>query len=118
MLKLSTESTQHRERIVLVGFRRDLNIHGALPCAMSSFYPVQRPSFGRKLLGQWLTANIYTDAETLEYLYNYAKKAQLKCGFGFGLVNLKIKSIACTLSARYHKDGSEILIFAVRPWLG
>ncbi|HAI1411802.1 TPA: DNA (cytosine-5-)-methyltransferase, partial [Escherichia coli O25b:H4-ST131] len=32
-------------------------------------------------------------------------------GFGFGLVNPENKeSIARTLSARYHKDGSEILI--------
>ena len=47
-----------------------------------------------------------------EYLYNYAKKHAAKGnGFGFGLVNPENKeSIARTLSARYHKDGSEILI--------
>ena len=47
-----------------------------------------------------------------EYLYEYAKKHQAKGnGFGFGLVDPhNPDSIARTLSARYHKDGSEILI--------
>ena len=43
------------------------------------------------------------------YLQNYAKKHQDSGnGFGFGLVDLD--GIARTLSARYYKDGSEILI--------
>ncbi len=50
---------QHRERIVLVGFRRDLNIHQGFTLRdISRFYPEQRPSFG-ELLEPWLTANIY-----------------------------------------------------------
>jgi DNA (cytosine-5)-methyltransferase 1 len=44
-----------------------------------------------------------------EYLQNYAKKHKEKGnGFGFGLVNFD--GYARTLSARYYKDGSEILI--------
>src|SRR5206468_6015035 len=43
------------------------------------------------------------------YLQNYAKKhAAAGNGFGFGLVTPQ--GIARTLSARYYKDGSEILI--------
>src|SRR5690606_23440706 len=43
------------------------------------------------------------------YLQNYAKKHAAKGnGFGFGLVGPG--DVARTLSARYHKDGSEILI--------
>jgi DNA (cytosine-5)-methyltransferase 1 len=43
------------------------------------------------------------------YLQQYAEKHRLKGnGFGFGLVTPK--DIARTLSARYYKDGSEILI--------
>ena len=42
-------------------------------------------------------------------MQNYAKKHKEKGnGFGFGLVGLD--SVTRTLSARYHKDGSEILI--------
>ena len=43
------------------------------------------------------------------YLQNYAEKhRQQGNGFGFGLVGPD--NVARTLSARYHKDGSEILI--------
>ncbi|MGZ8189999.1 MAG: DNA cytosine methyltransferase [Methylococcaceae bacterium] len=43
------------------------------------------------------------------YLQAYAEKHRAAGnGFGFGLVNAD--SVACTLSARYYKDGSEILV--------
>ena len=43
------------------------------------------------------------------YLQNYAEKHRAKGnGFGFGMVDLN--GISRTLSARYYKDGSEILI--------
>jgi DNA (cytosine-5)-methyltransferase 1 len=52
----------------------------------------------------------YTLSEHLwSYLQNYAAKHRAAGnGFGFGLVTER--DIARTLSARYHKDGSEILI--------
>jgi len=44
-----------------------------------------------------------------EYLQGYAEKHRLKGnGFGFGLVGAN--DVSRTLSARYHKDGSEILV--------
>jgi DNA (cytosine-5)-methyltransferase 1 len=44
-----------------------------------------------------------------EYLQNYAEKHKEKGnGFGYGLVNKN--SVTRTLSARYYKDGSEILV--------
>src|SRR5690606_32882391 len=44
-----------------------------------------------------------------EYLQNYARKHRAKGnGFGYGLVDLD--GISRTLSARYYKDGAEILI--------
>ena len=44
-----------------------------------------------------------------KYLQDYAKKHKEKGnGFGFGLVDLN--GISRTMSARYYKDGSEILI--------
>jgi DNA (cytosine-5)-methyltransferase 1 len=47
-----------------------------------------------------------------KYLYNYAKKHQAKGnGFGYGLVDPQVETgVVRTLSARYYKDGSEILI--------
>jgi DNA (cytosine-5)-methyltransferase 1 len=52
----------------------------------------------------------YTLTDNLwRYLQNYAEKHRAKGnGFGFGLVNGE--SVTRTLSARYHKDGSEILV--------
>ena len=52
----------------------------------------------------------YTLSDKLwNYLQNYAKKHKEKGnGFGFGLVNFE--GITRTISARYYKDGSEILI--------
>lgn len=52
----------------------------------------------------------YTLSDKLwEYLQNYAKKHRAKGnGFGFGMPDLDGQTR--TLSARYYKDGSEILI--------
>ncbi|WP_323115985.1 DNA (cytosine-5-)-methyltransferase, partial [Klebsiella variicola] len=70
-----------------------------------------RPTFG-ELLEQAVDSKYILTPKLWEYLYNYAKKHAAKGnGFGFGLVDPNnATSIARTLSARYHKDGSEILI--------
>lgn len=92
---------QHRERIFLVGFREPLAFDFPK-------FPEQGP-----LLESILDKNVdpkYTLSDHLwEYLQNYAKKHKAAGnGFGYGLVTPKDHSR--TLSARYHKDGSEILI--------
>ena len=46
-----------------------------------------------------------------QYLKNYAVKQRAKGnGFGYGLIDPQRDIITRTLSARYYKDGSEILI--------
>ncbi|GKW04609.1 DNA cytosine methyltransferase [Pectobacterium carotovorum] len=103
---------QHRERIVLVGFRRDLNIHKGFTLRnLSQYFPKKRPTFG-ELLEKRVDDKYILTPKLWKYLYNYAKKHQAKGnGFGFGLVSpSNSESVARTLSARYHKDGSEILI--------
>jgi len=92
---------QHRERIFLVGFRE-----------WRYFDFPQFPDKGPKL-GSILEPNPdpkYTLTEHLwNYLQNYAAKHRAAGnGFGFGLVTEN--DTTRTLSARYHKDGSEILI--------
>ncbi|WES90679.1 DNA cytosine methyltransferase [Dickeya fangzhongdai] len=103
---------QHRERIVLVGFRKDMNIHKGFTLKdIKKLIPESRPTLS-ELLDNNIDSKYILTPLLWKYLYNYAKKHQAKGnGFGFGLVNPHDKnSTARTLSARYHKDGSEILI--------
>jgi DNA (cytosine-5)-methyltransferase 1 len=92
---------QHRERIFLVGFKEK-----------RTFEFPEFPTVGPKL-ETILESNVsdkYTLSDHLwKYLQDYAAKHKAAGnGFGFGLVTGKDTSR--TLSARYYKDGSEILI--------
>jgi DNA (cytosine-5)-methyltransferase 1 len=92
---------QHRERIFLVGFRE----------ARYFEFP-EFPTEGPKL-ESILEAEVPEKYTLTDHLWNYlqayaAKHKAAGNGFGFGLVTGK--DIARTLSARYYKDGSEILI--------
>lgn len=97
---------QHRERTYIVGFRKDLVPEG---------FKFDFPKFPKKDLEfqNILEKNVdekYTLSDKLwSYLVGYAEKhRQRGNGFGFGLANPK--GVTRTLSARYYKDGSEILI--------
>ena len=90
---------QHRERIFFVGFRewRDFEFPK---------FPADGPKLGSILEPK--PEPKYTLSDHLwTYLQNYAAKHRA-AGNGFGFVTER--DIARTLSARYHKDGSEILI--------
>lgn len=93
---------QNRERIFMIGFL-DSDIEFTFP-----EIPDQQPKMLNILERD--VPDKYTLTDHLwEYLQNYAEKHRRKGnGFGFGLVN--IDSHCRTLSARYFKDGSEILI--------
>ena len=112
---------QHRERIVIVGFRQKTGF---------SFDDMQMPRRGSQKMRHVLhpedgtenpeshftagpdarVSDKYTLSDKLwRYLQDYSDKHKAKGnGFGFGLVDGD--SIARTLSARYYKDGSEILV--------
>lgn len=100
---------QHRERIVLVGFRKDLNLHDGFSLTqLKEHFPQEKQILGG-LLEEAPDSKYVLTPKLWEYLYRYAQKHRAKGnGFGFGLVNKN--SVARTLSARYYKDGSEILI--------
>lgn len=104
---------QHRERVVLVGTRRDLNLNGKISLRDIQ-KPKNRPAIRDILepMSEEAESKYILTPKLWQYLYDYAKKHQAKGnGFGFGLVDPKDPSVtARTLSARYHKDGSEILI--------
>ena len=112
---------QHRERIVIVGFKQDVgfsfdkfHLPGKGLIKMDS---VLHPENGTENTEEPYTEGKnalvnrkYTLSDKLwGYLQNYAAKHKAKGnGFGFGLVGPN--DIARTLSARYYKDGSEILV--------
>lgn len=117
---------QHRERIVITGFRNpvlfsmeSINIPPKGNIKLASILhktdgtePVLSPD-GDKYFD--FSRNCVQEKYTLSdklwaYLQNYADKHKAKGnGFGFGLV--KPEDITRTLSARYYKDGSEILVY-------
>lgn len=97
---------QHRERIMIVGFDRERYYGEEI-----FHFPVQHEA--TRTIQEILEPNPdpkYTLSDKLwAYLQSYAEKHRAKGnGFGYGLVDLN--GIARTLSARYYKDGSEILI--------
>lgn len=97
---------QHRERIMIVGFDRK-RFHGA---EMFEFpeLPKSRHAIRDILLPHPDPKYTLTD-KLWQYLQDYAKHHQEKGnGFGFGMTDLD--GVSRTLSARYYKDGSEILI--------
>ncbi|WP_424992252.1 DNA (cytosine-5-)-methyltransferase [Oceaniradius stylonematis] len=96
---------QGRERIFIVGFRD----HDAGFSFDDMIVPDQdHPTLGDILLPE--VEDRYTLTPKLwKYLQDYKKKHSAKGnGFGFGLFGPG--DVARTLSARYYKDGSEILI--------
>lgn len=92
---------QHRERIYIVGFREPEDFEFPV-------LPDLQPKFGTILEEE--VDDKYTLSDRLwTYLQEYAAKHRAKGnGFGYGLTDLD--GIARTLSARYYKDGAEILV--------
>ena len=97
---------QHRERIFIVCFDKERfgsNIQFTFP-----EYPKYRKKI-KNILDENVDKKYILSNHLWTYLQNYAKKHKAKGnGFGYSLVDLN--GISRTLSARYHKDGSEILI--------
>lgn len=118
---------QHRERIMIVGFR------GPTKFSWDKLvYPESETRIGDILHTPHLEPFIHNDADRFfdhikqrvlpkytltpgmwQYLKDYKAKHQAAGnGFGYGLVTTE--SVARTLSARYYKDGSEILVHQLR----
>ena len=113
---------QHRERIFIAGFREDCgfsfgNLRIPDPADGPTLANILHPENGTEAPEPPYTEGTmgavnpkYTLSDKLwQYLQDYAAKHRAKGnGFGFGLVGPE--DTARTLSARYYKDGSEILV--------
>lgn len=111
---------QHRERILIVGFREQTAFSFddlQFPATRASLGSILHPEDGSEASEPPYTSGpearvdpkYYLSTRLWAYLRAYAEKhRKAGNGFGFGLANEG--GIARTLSARYYKDGSEILI--------
>lgn len=116
---------QHRERILIVGFSEPTNFDfDALPLPAKgrrTLREILHKTDGSEPLLPWDGDRFFNHAaqkadakytltdKLWAYLQGYAEKHRAKGnGFGFGLVTPD--SVTRTLSARYYKDGSEILV--------
>ncbi len=98
---------QHRERIFIAGFRKDLNVNFDIKQVE---IPDLKPKLKDILLPPEQVSDEYTISNNLwKYLRDYKNKHQKK-GNGFGYSIASLDGVTRTMSARYHKDGSEILI--------
>lgn len=113
---------QHRERIFLVGFRDgetfdwdalffpNIDEGPTLSSILHKATEQVEEPYTRTFRNKTKVADKYTLSDHLwGYLQAYAEKHRQK-GNGFGCSVVGPNHTARTLSARYHKDGSEILI--------
>lgn len=97
---------QHRERIFIVGFSNKVFRHKE-----DFAFPDKKDNTHRiaDILERSPEERFTLSDHLWKYLRDYAEKhREMGNGFGFGLVDQE--GVSRTLSARYHKDGSEILI--------
>lgn len=97
---------QHRERTIIVAFNNEIfkgKENFEFPDLPESKFKL------RDILEKEVDGKYTLSDKLWQYLQDYAKKHKEKGnGFGFGMADLD--GITRTLSARYNKDGSEILI--------
>lgn len=98
---------QHRERIIIVGFDRK---------RFGNYFDFEfdiTPKVPKPVIADILEKDVdikYTLSDKLWlYLQNYAAKHKA-AGNGFGYGMAPLDGVSRTLSARYYKDGSEVLI--------
>lgn len=95
---------QRRERIFIAGFRD--------PTAFN-FGDLEIPIGREPVLGDILEENVDAKYTLTQHLWNYLKDYKAKhqsAGNGFGYSVFGPGDVTRTLSARYYKDGSEILV--------
>ena len=98
---------QHRERIVIVGF--DKERYGENVKFSFDLHPLKKQPVVRDILEKEVSEKYTLSDKLWIYLQNYAAKHR-EAGNGFGYGIAPLDGVTRTISARYYKDGSEILI--------
>ena len=98
---------QHRERIIIVGFDRER--YGKDIQFKFGITPVSPKPLMKDILEKKVEDKYTLSDKLWDYLQGYAAKHKAAGnGFGYGIADPG--GVSRTLSARYYKDGSEILI--------
>ncbi len=98
---------QHRERIIIIGF--DRKRYGQEVKFSFDVTPVKPKPKMKNILEKNVDEKYTLSDKLWEYLQGYAEKHKAAGnGFGYGIADPN--GVSRTLSARYYKDGSEILI--------
>lgn len=98
---------QHRERIIIVGFDRER--YGSFFDFEFNIIPKEPKPVIADILEKEVSEKYTLSDKLWIYLQNYAAKHKAAGnGFGYGIAPLD--GVSRTLSARYYKDGSEVLI--------
>jgi DNA (cytosine-5)-methyltransferase 1 len=111
---------QHRERVFIVGYREPTAFNFddvARPNGTQTLASILHPEDGSEVADGKYTVGeralvdpkYILTSHLWKYLQDYKKKHQA-AGNGFGCSVVRPNEIARTLSARYYKDGSEILV--------
>ncbi len=101
IISAETIVPQRRERLYIVATRKGINFE--FP-EIPDLKPQLKQVFEKNVNKKYILSD-----NTWNWLQNHAKKHSAK-GNGFGFRMADPKKTSCTLSARYGKDGSEILI--------
>lgn len=100
---------QHRQRTFMVGF--DSRIYKHREQFEFPIMPKQRLYELKDIIEDKVDKRYTLSAHLWNYLYEYAEKHKAKGnGFGFGLFDKNKHFVTRTISARYFKDGAEVLI--------
>lgn len=98
---------QHRERIIIVGF--DRKRYGNNVKFKFNLTPVSPKPVIKDILESEVDTKYTLSDKLWTYLQKYAAKHKA-AGNGFGYGIAPMNGVSRTLSARYYKDGSEVLI--------
>lgn len=96
---------QHRERIFIIGFSNRLNIKSF----SIQIHPVEPKPLLKDILEKEVDSKYTITSHLWEYLQD-RKRIQKAKGNGFGFSLTGPNEVTHTLSARYHKDGADILV--------
>ncbi len=100
---------QHRQRTFMIGF--DSQVYNKKENFEFPEMPDKRIYEFKNIIEDNVDAKYTLTKHLWNYLYEYALKHKAKGnGFGYGLFDKNKDKVTRTISARYYKDGSEVLI--------